>query len=87
MRGDFFDTNVILYLLDDGPKADRAETCLAAGGTVFTSWCCKSNNGMDFPNLCSTACGCAPDPSVSDQVKMCNCGTGKCWDGSGCVTQ
>ena len=34
MRGDFFDTNVILYLLDDGPKADRAETCLAAGGTI-----------------------------------------------------
>ncbi|WP_121062510.1 PIN domain-containing protein [Chachezhania antarctica] len=29
MSGEFLDTNVILYLLDDGPKADRAETLLA----------------------------------------------------------
>jgi hypothetical protein len=71
-----------------GAAGGSAEAqCLAAGGTVFTSWCCKSNNGVDFPSTCSTACGCAPDPSVSDEVKMCNCGTGKCWDGSDCVTQ
>ena len=31
---DFFDTNVILYLLDDGPKADRAETLLSGGGLI-----------------------------------------------------
>ncbi len=29
MSGEFADTNVILYLLDDGPKADRAEAILA----------------------------------------------------------
>ncbi|MFV0514765.1 MAG: PIN domain-containing protein [Jhaorihella sp.] len=34
MRGDFFDTNVILYLLDDGRKADTAETLLATGGAI-----------------------------------------------------
>ncbi|PLL14385.1 VapC toxin family PIN domain ribonuclease [Tabrizicola sp. TH137] len=34
MGGDFIDSNVILYLLDDGPKADRAEAVLAAGGTI-----------------------------------------------------
>ncbi|BAQ71573.1 ribonuclease VapC (plasmid) [Rhodovulum sulfidophilum] len=34
MAADFFDTNVILYLLDDGPKADRAEALLAQGGTI-----------------------------------------------------
>jgi predicted nucleic acid-binding protein len=34
MAADFLDTNVILYLLDDGPKADRAEALLAAGGTI-----------------------------------------------------
>lgn len=30
----FFDTNVLLYLLSDGNKADRAEIRLAAGGVV-----------------------------------------------------
>ncbi|PTW37215.1 PIN domain-containing protein [Rhodovulum kholense] len=34
MAADFFDTNVILYLLDDGLKADRAEALLAQGGTI-----------------------------------------------------
>ncbi|EIE51435.1 pilus assembly protein [Salipiger aestuarii] len=29
MSVEFLDTNVILYLLDDGPKADRAEALLA----------------------------------------------------------
>lgn len=32
--GDFIDSNVILYLLDDGPKAERAEGVLAAGGLI-----------------------------------------------------
>jgi predicted nucleic acid-binding protein len=30
----FFDTNVLLYLLSDTPKADRAEVLLASGGVV-----------------------------------------------------
>ncbi len=34
MSGGFFDTNVILYLLDDGSKCDRAEALLAQGGTI-----------------------------------------------------
>lgn len=34
MAADFLDTNVILYLLDDGAKADRATRLLAAGGMV-----------------------------------------------------
>lgn len=29
MSAEFLDTNVVLYLLDDGPKADRAEALLA----------------------------------------------------------
>ena len=32
---DFFDTNVVLYLLSaDAAKADRAEELLAIGGTI-----------------------------------------------------
>jgi predicted nucleic acid-binding protein len=34
MSGDFIDTNVVLYLLDDGPKADRAEALLAQGPRI-----------------------------------------------------
>lgn len=34
MRADFLDTNVILYLLDEGPKADRAAALLAGGGLI-----------------------------------------------------
>lgn len=32
--GDFIDSNVILYLLDDGPKARCAEEILAQGGVI-----------------------------------------------------
>lgn len=34
MSAEFADTNVVLYLLDDGPKADRAETLLARGPRI-----------------------------------------------------
>jgi predicted nucleic acid-binding protein len=34
MSGDFIDSNVILYLLDDGPKAEKAEAVLARGGII-----------------------------------------------------
>jgi len=35
MSGDFFDTNVLLYLLSgDSEKADRAETLVRAGGGI-----------------------------------------------------
>jgi predicted nucleic acid-binding protein len=34
MGGDFIDSNVILYLLDDGAKADQAEAVLAHGGVI-----------------------------------------------------
>ncbi|WP_282128634.1 PIN domain-containing protein [Roseobacter litoralis] len=34
MSADFADTNVVLYLLDDGPKADRAEDILGQGPRI-----------------------------------------------------
>jgi len=34
MSGDFVDTNVVLYLLDNGHKADRAEALLAQGPRI-----------------------------------------------------
>lgn len=34
MSAEFADTNVVLYLLDDGPKADRVEAVLAKGPRI-----------------------------------------------------
>ena len=34
MSAEFVDTNVVLYLLDEGPKADRAEEVLGQGPRV-----------------------------------------------------
>lgn len=34
MSARFFDTNVILYLLDEGPKAERATALLRDGGVI-----------------------------------------------------
>jgi hypothetical protein len=49
---------------------------------VITMLCCTSVS--DFPNLCLVgACGCAP--ANSHQIKVCDCGTGRCFDGTACV--
>ena len=54
MAGRFLDSNVILYLLDDGPKRDVAETILAEGGTVSVQVLnevlvnCRRKAGMDW---------------------------------------
>jgi predicted nucleic acid-binding protein len=34
MSAEFVDTNIVLYLLDDGPKADRAEAILRQGPRI-----------------------------------------------------
>jgi hypothetical protein len=60
----------------------KEEACLNSGGQVTTSLCCKSTN--DYPNLCLIgACGCSPDNS--HEVKTCDCGEGKCFNGEQCI--
>ena len=59
------------------------QSCLNSGGSIETSSCCQSAG--DFPNSCAIgACGCAS--ANSHQVKTCNCGEGKCFDGNSCVS-
>lgn len=59
------------------PLIDQKVACVNSGGTVTTSYCCKSVN--DFPDTCLIgACGCSPANSHS--VTACDCGPGKCWD-------
>jgi hypothetical protein len=63
-------------------KSAQELGCLNSGGTVSVSSCCKSSN--DFPNSCLIgACGCSP--TDSHQVKTCDCGEGKCFDGEKCL--
>lgn len=65
-----------------GGQKTKDQSCLDSGGAIETSSCCQS--ASDFPNSCIIgACGCAP--ASSHQVKTCNCGAGKCFDGNACV--
>lgn len=56
--------------------------CVNSGGIVATSACCKSVGS--FPSSCSIgACGCSSENS--HEVKICDCGDGKCFDGGKCT--
>ncbi len=67
---------------DSQEPTDIEKACLDSGGTVSTALCCQSTG--DFPDDCAIgACGCAPE--YSHQVKVCNCGEGRCFDGTKCV--
>ena len=76
---------VVAGVILEGPvaaPAGKEEACIASGGTVTTASCCLSVD--EFPNLCTIgACGCAPE--YSHTVKICDCGEGKCFDGTTCV--
>jgi hypothetical protein len=60
------------------------QACLDAGGTVSSGLCCASV--ADYPNTCSVgSCGCAP--AGSHTVQLCECGAGRCFDGTTCVSR
>lgn len=62
--------------------SEKEQACIDSVGEVSTSLCC--NSVSDFPNLCLIgACGCASGDS--HEVKICNCGTDKCFNGTDCV--
>ena len=61
---------------------EREQSCLLQGGIIETSLCCLSVE--DFPNTCLIgACGCSPENS--HEVKICDCGSDKCFNGGECV--
>ena len=66
----------------EGNKITKEQTCINSGGTVEQGMCCLAVS--DFPNLCLIgACGCSPENS--HEVKICDCGEGRCFDGNTCV--
>jgi len=63
---------------------DKGQACIDSGGRISISLCCKSTE--DYPNLCLIGpCGCLPDNS--HQVKICDCGEGKCFNGNTCIAE
>ena len=63
-------------------ESEQEQACIRSGGTVTTMLCC--NAVKDFPNLCLMgACGCAPGDS--HQIRVCDCGTDSCFNGTACV--
>ncbi|OPY53644.1 MAG: hypothetical protein A4E49_01341 [Methanosaeta sp. PtaU1.Bin112] len=64
------------------PSNPKMENCIRSGGRVTVDMCCKST--PDFPNTCVIGpCGCSPDNSK--ETKVCDCGEGRCFDGTSCV--
>ena len=61
---------------------EKEQACLDSGGTLKINTCCLAVG--DFPDTCGIgACACAP--GNSHEVKFCDCGIGKCFDGNTCV--
>jgi len=73
---------ILVAALEGCPVVRPEQACLHSGGTVSSAMCCASAD--DFPDTCVIgACGCPPDGS--HQVAVCDCGEGRCFNGTECV--
>lgn len=74
--------SVLTEVTEDSAKKEQG--CVLSSGTIGTALCCQSSG--DFPNTNLIGpCGCSPDNS--HEVKVCNCGPDRVFDGTGCVSQ
>lgn len=76
--------SIVGYLFYNQSESSNAleEACLSSGGKVITANCCASVD--NFPNQCNVgACGCSPQES--HEIKVCDCDSGKCFNGKKCV--
>ena len=60
---------------------NQERACSLSGGTVTSFSCCRATG--DFPNSCLVG-ACACSPKNSHEVKTCDCGADKCFDGLFC---
>lgn len=62
--------------------SEKEWDCINSEGNIVMASCCKGTG--DLPNTCLIgACGCSPENS--GQVKTCDCGPERCFDGNQCV--
>jgi len=71
-------------LVETTPEsAKKEQACAISGGSIQASLCCQSVG--DFPDSCLVgSCGCSLESS--HEVKACDCGPGKCFDGKKCLS-
>lgn len=70
-----------------GATATKRSACTASGGK-YSSRFCFSAGAINYPNTCQSGVGiCSAAPSVDafNQIEVCECGAGKCFDGNSCV--
>jgi len=69
----------------------KEQSCINSGGKVIMQNCnCPDNvTPADFYNHCNMAlntCFCDPSLGIKRQLKSCDCGPNKCWNGTECST-
>ncbi|HKZ45365.1 MAG TPA: hypothetical protein VJ343_01545 [archaeon] len=71
------------YLMQTNQHPSENElACINSAGTVRTAMCCLS--AEDYPSTCLIgACGCSLENS--HEVKFCDCGEGRCFNGNTCA--
>ena len=75
MSAEFADTNVVLYLLDDGPKADRAEDILGQGPRISVQVLneamvnCRRKAGLSWEETGAFLAG--SNPCVQSRTCLC----------------
>lgn len=75
---------IFIEELENKNDNNKEQICIDSGGVVRIAMCCLSTN--DFPNLCLIgACGCSLENS--HEIKICDCGEEKCFDGKACMSQ
>jgi len=68
--------------IKDEELSGKEQACIDSGGMVSMSSCCKTIN--DFPNLCLiNHCNCSLESS--HEIKICDCGFEKCFNGTKCI--
>ena len=68
----------------DAGAQGAAAGCTSSGGTLTLANCCRS--AEPFPNTCAVgACGCSLENS--EEIQVCECPAGMCFDGARCVSR
>ena len=84
----------VIYLQYQAKPIDKSaglseieRACVGSGGTIALMDCYCSEV-KDFPNLCEIgACTCNPMLGIKYEIKTCDCGQDKCFNGEKCTTR